>query len=191
MGISRNRCVFLDRDGVINLKLPEGRYVTRWEEFEFLPGVAEGIRALNQASWLVMLATNQRAVAKRLLTESELRQIHRNMLEELGRDGATVDAIYFCPHDVEDDCQCRKPKPGMILQAGREHQINLSASWMIGDSVMDVEAGKAAGCRTIWLKSRVPYPTASSQPDFVAVSIARATARILEGDKPFRSGNWK
>src|SRR5487761_1192269 len=130
MGISRNRCVFLDRDGVINLKLPEGRYVTRWEEFEFLPGVA-------------------------------------------------------------DDCQGRKPKPGMILQAGREHQINLSASWMIGDSVMDVEAGKAAGCRTIWLKSRVPYPTASSQPDFVAVSIARATARILEGDKPFRSGNWK
>lgn len=185
------KATFLDRDGVINRKMPQGQYVVRWDDFAFLPGVPEAIRAFNQDGWLVIVVTNQRAVAKKLLTEPELRQLHQNMVEALGRDGAMIDAIYYCPHDIEDNCECRKPKPGMILQAARDHEIQLSASWMVGDDLRDIQAGKAAGCKTIWLKSGFPILTTSFQPDFDAASMSGAAALILEGVNPFNSGNRK
>src|SRR5713226_6467880 len=147
------RAVFLDRDGVINRKAPEGRYVTRWEDFHVLPGVVEAITLLNRAGFFVIVVTNQRCIAKGLMTAAELEEMHQRMTALLARAGATIDAIYYCSHEVEESCKCRKPAPGMMLDAARSHGMDLPASWMIGDSDIDVEAGKNAGCKTARLLS--------------------------------------
>jgi D-glycero-D-manno-heptose 1,7-bisphosphate phosphatase len=143
------KAAFLDRDGVINQKAAvEGEYITRCEELKILPGVAEAIRLLHQAGFQVVVVTNQRCVAKGLLTETALGSMHRKLCDELEALGAPIDAVYYCPHDQEPPCACRKPKPGMLLAAATECKIDLTSSWMIGDSEKDIEAGKRAGCRT-------------------------------------------
>ena len=172
------RAVFLDRDGVINRKAAEGEYVTRWEDFQFLPGAAEAIALLNREGWSVIVISNQRCVAKGLLTTNELETIHRKMNAELGELGAKLDGIYYCPHDKIPPCSCRKPSPGMLLTAAEEHQVDLSASWMIGDSESDMEAGKRAGCRTIRIVSELPVENGSA--DILARSLSEASARILQ-----------
>jgi len=140
------RCaIFLDRDGVINEKMPDGQYVTRWEEFHFLPGVAEAIRAFNDMGFLVVVVTNQRGIAKGLYTEEDLEGIHRKMCEEIEQAGGRIDAIYYCPHDIHENCNCRKPRPGMILKAAEELGIDLTSSYLIGDSITDIQCGKEAG----------------------------------------------
>jgi D-glycero-D-manno-heptose 1,7-bisphosphate phosphatase len=181
-----NRAAFLDRDGVINRKLPEGQYVTRWEDFHLLPGAIEGIAQLNQAGLRVIVVTNQRCVAKGLLTETDLRKLHWQVSEHLRRAGATIDAIYYCPHEVRPSCDCRKPAPGMLLEAARLHGLDLAASWMIGDSDSDIQAGKNAGCRTARLakmqtEKEVDDGCATSgDADIVAVSFLDAIHQILE-----------
>jgi len=144
-----NKAAFLDRDGVINQKAPiEGEYITRWDELKILPGVAEAIILLRRAGFQVIVVSNQRCVAKGLLAEAELDSMHRKLCDELGALGATIDAVYYCPHDEEPPCSCRKPQPGMLFAAATERKIDLPSSWMIGDSEKDIEAGKRAGCRT-------------------------------------------
>ena len=172
-----NRAVFLDRDGVINRKAAEGDYVTRWEDFHFLSGVPQAIASLNQAGWKVIVISNQRCVAKGLLTVNELETIHRKMEAELASFGAKLDGIYYCPHDKNGGCACRKPSPGMLLKAAEEHQIDLSASWMVGDSESDTAAGKRAGCRTIRIASE--FPAEPESADAFARSLAEASERIL------------
>ena len=132
------KAAFLDRDGVINRKAPEGEYVTRWEDMEFLPGTREAIRLLNDAGFLVVVVSNQRCVAKGLITTEELESMHVRMCREFQAAGATIDAVYYCPHDYQPPCGCRKPQPGMLLDAARAHDVQLAASWMIGDSDHDV-----------------------------------------------------
>jgi D-glycero-D-manno-heptose 1,7-bisphosphate phosphatase len=171
------RAVFLDRDGVINRKAEEGEYITRWEEFHFLPEVAEGIALLNEAGWSVIVISNQRCVAKGLLSIAELESIHRRMRGELTAAGARLDAVYYCPHEKEPACNCRKPAPGMLLKAAKEHQIDLKLSWMIGDSDTDIEAGRRAGCKTALLAANVE--SASGKADLVVGSLAEASRRIL------------
>src|SRR5215831_20903126 len=112
--MAMKRAVFLDRDGVINRKVAEGAYVTRWEEFQFLPGVAQAISLLNRAGWSVIVISNQRCVAKGLLSIETLEAIHQRMREELLVGGAKLDGIYYCPHEKEESCDCRKPAPGML-----------------------------------------------------------------------------
>lgn len=143
------KAVFIDRDGVINRKMPEGDYVKSWEEFEFLPGIIEALRRLAEAGYAIFVVTNQRGISRGLMTEANLRDIHSRMEEELQRHGIILAGIYYCPHGYEDDCDCRKPKPGLLLRAAAEHGVDLSASVFIGDSEKDIEAGVAAGCRTI------------------------------------------
>lgn len=175
-----NKAVFLDRDGVINRKAPtEGGYVTSWEEMEILPGVAQAIECLNRAGFQVIVVTNQRAIAKGLITPEQLESIHERMCEYLASAGAKIDAIYYCPHELEPPCACRKPQPGMLLEATRAHDIDLAASWMIGDSEKDVEAGKRAGCRTVRLATD-PQATGTGA-DMVSSSLLAAIPRILAG----------
>lgn len=143
-----NRAAFLDRDGTLNRKLPGDQYVIRWEQVQFLPEVARAIALLNRAGFLVIVVSNQRCVAKRLISEEALEAIHRRMCAELAAEGAKVDAVYHCPHEEYPRCSCRKPAPGMLLAAARAHTIDLASSWMIGDSEVDVQAGRSAGCRT-------------------------------------------
>ena len=173
-----NRAVFLDRDGVINRRAREGEYITRWEDVQLLPGVAEAIAMLVREGFCVIVVTNQRCVAKALLTVSELESIHRQMCQELAAAGAVITEIYFCPHDYQPPCDCRKPAPGMLLTAAREHDIDLSASWMIGDSDIDVESGKRAGCRTARiLGSR---ETARCEADLFAQSLFDVAQQIVQ-----------
>ena len=181
------KATFLDRDGVINQKAPEGQYVTRWEDFYLLPGVIEGIAQLNRAGLSVIVVTNQRCVAKGLITEANLQKLHRQMSEYLAQAGATIDAIYYCPHELEPPCRCRKPAPGMLLDAARSHDLDLVASWMIGDSDIDIQAGKNAGCRTVRLLQRqeTGSETACSRAlpgdaDVVASSLLEAIRKILQ-----------
>lgn len=143
-----SRAVFLDRDGVINQRPPEGEYITRWEDFHILPGVAAGIALLNHAGFSVIVVTNQRCVAKGLMTEADLQKMHERMTDVLARAGAKIDATFYCPHEIEPHCDCRKPAPGMLLSSARLRGIDLRTSWMIGDSDNDVEAGVNAGCKT-------------------------------------------
>jgi D-glycero-D-manno-heptose 1,7-bisphosphate phosphatase len=141
--------VFLDRDGVINRKLPEGKYVTRWEELELLPGVAGAIAALNRSGCKVIVVTNQRGVALELMTAAEVESIHDRLRAELARESADLDAIYYCQHD-RDECDCRKPRTGMIEKAFRDFPGAAPGnSIFIGDSLSDMECGRAAGMATI------------------------------------------
>ena len=171
------KAVFLDRDGVINRKPPEGEYVTRWGELELLPGVAEAIAALVRAGFLVIVVSNQRCVAKGLLTVRELDSIHKCMRQKLATAGAVITEVYYCPHDTQPQCDCRKPAPGMLLTAARDHDVDLAGSWMVGDSDTDVEAGKKAGCRTARILKI--GETAASGADMFAQSLFDAVRQIL------------
>ena len=151
----KQKAVFLDRDGTINR--PDG-FITKPKQFELLPGVAEAIKKINKSGYLAIVVTNQPVIARGECSFSELQKIHNKMETELGKEGAYLDAIYYCPHHTDKgfagerieykcDCDCRKPKPGMLLQAAKDFNIDLSRSYMIGDSENDIEAGKRAGCR--------------------------------------------
>lgn len=143
------KAVFIDRDGVINQKPREGEYITSWGDFHILPGVAEAITLLKKEGYAVIVVTNQRCVAKGLLAIAELEEIHARMRESLARSAATLDGIYYCPHDYQSQCKCRKPAPGMLLEAAQALGLDLSSSWMVGDSDTDIQAGKKAGCKTV------------------------------------------
>lgn len=150
------RAVFLDRDGTIN---QEKDYLHRIEDFEFVPGAPEAIRLLNQGGLFVVVVTNQSGVGRGYYTEADVETLHRHIAAELASVGARVDAWLYCPHHPEGkgsyavSCSCRKPLPGMLLQAAAQYGIDLSASVMIGDKRADVEAGLAAGCRPILVRS--------------------------------------
>jgi len=172
------KAAFLDRDGVINRKAPEGQYVTRWEQMDFLPGTSEAIRLLNKAGYFVVIVSNQRCVAKGLITASDLESMHARMRRDFEAVGAKIDAIYYCPHEMQPPCACRKPEPGMLLDAARDHHLDLPASWMIGDSAHDVEAGRRVGCKTARLTSE--GNGGGDGADVIASSLLRATEKILE-----------
>jgi D-glycero-D-manno-heptose 1,7-bisphosphate phosphatase len=148
---SNLRTVFIDRDGVINRKMPEGHYVTRPDEFEILPGVPEAILALNQAGLLVLVVSNQRGIALGFYTTDDVTAIHKQLSSILAHYGAHIDGFYFCPHD-NNQCDCRKPGTGLFEQAMREFpSITPQTSIMIGDSLSDIEAGQALGMATIFI----------------------------------------
>lgn len=144
--------VFLDRDGVINRKAPEGQYIVCWSDVEILPGVEEAIAALNRSGRRVMVVSNQRGIALGLYTAADVDAIHSKLQEHLAGSGAHVDAFYFCPHD-EGECDCRKPGTGMFLQAFRDFpDANATNSVMIGDSISDIEAARRLGMRSIFVE---------------------------------------
>jgi D-glycero-D-manno-heptose 1,7-bisphosphate phosphatase len=143
--------VFLDRDGVLNKKMPEGRYVTAWDEFRILPGVPEAIRRLNQAGLRVVVISNQRGVALGLYTVADVDAIHAEFQSVLKSYGAHVDGFYFCPHD-EVGCNCRKPQTGLFDQAVASFPtITAATSVMVGDSLSDIQFGDRLGMLTIFI----------------------------------------
>lgn len=147
------RIIFLDRDGVINRKAPKAEYIKSWNEFEFLSGSIDAMKLLSLHRYKIFIITNQAGVSRGAITENDLKFIHSNMVDELEKNGVRIEGIYYCPHGWDDGCECRKPKPGMLFQAAREHGLDLSASIFIGDDERDLQAGKAAGCRTLLVDS--------------------------------------
>ncbi|MDD3228851.1 MAG: HAD family hydrolase [Oscillospiraceae bacterium] len=142
------KAVFLDRDGLINRKAAEHDYIKRWDEFSFLPNVPAAITKLNQAGYLVLIITNQRGIARGLMSAAALQSIHEKMCAELESWGAHIDGIYVCPHDI-GQCNCRKPDIGLFLQAECDFAIDKKNSWMVGDSQSDVDAGTNYGIKAI------------------------------------------
>lgn len=149
--LSDLRTVFLDRDGILNEKMSEGRYVTRVEEFRILTGVPDAIRRLNEAGLRVVVVTNQRGIARGLYTLADVEAIHSELQQTLARERAHIDGFFICPHD-EGECNCRKPLPGLFEQAVAKYpEIAATASVMIGDSPTDVEFGRRLGMKTIFI----------------------------------------
>lgn len=141
------KCVFFDRDGIVN-QSPGPGYVERWEDFHLLPEFVETLRIVTGLGFAAVIISNQRGVALGRMTAGTVDDIHRRLQAILEQHGLALLDILYCPHD-RDACDCRKPKPGMLLEAARRHNIDLAGSWMVGDSPGDAEAGKSAGCRTI------------------------------------------
>ena len=177
-----SKILFLDRDGVINKGIVNN-YVTRWEEFEFLPGVKEALGALCGIGYSVIVITNQQCIGKKIITESELQMIHEKMTLELVSSGVSVLDIFVCPHLRSDNCICRKPKPGMLLQAKDKYDIDLSKAIFIGDSASDIEAGRSAGTITFLISNsgklaEIDHP---ARPDKIFGSLAEAADYLLKG----------
>ena len=140
-----NKAAFLDRDGVIN---EEVNYLHEPDKVRIIPGVAGALRRLRENGFLIIVVTNQAGVARGMYQEHDIDLVHREIDAILARDGAKIDAYYYCPHHEKftGDCDCRKPAPGMLLQAGTDHNIDFAASFMAGDRLSDIDAGRAAGC---------------------------------------------
>jgi len=144
-----NRCVFFDRDGIVNASPGAGRYVLCWEDFHLLPEFVEALRVVRAHGYQAVIVTNQRAVARGLMSVAVLKAMHRRLRNLLlKRYSLDLLDVVYCPHDV-GECECRKPSPGMLQAMARKHGLDLAASWMVGDHETDIEAGQRAGCRTI------------------------------------------
>lgn len=145
----KNKCVFFDRDGIVNVSPGPGRYVTGWRKFRLIPEFTVCLRKVLNLGYQAAIVTNQRGVARGLMSRADLKDIHRRLRRMLRRQyGLDILDIAFCPHD-ENECACRKPQAGMFFALARKHALDLSRCWMVGDSETDVEAGRRAGCRTI------------------------------------------
>ena len=191
------KAVFLDRDGVINelIYYPEQGVVDSpftVEQLRLLPGVGVAINKFHEAGYKVILASNQPSIAKGYLSEETFDRIRRKMKDDLAKDGASLDGEYYCFHHPEakidrlkTNCECRKPKPGLLLQAAKEMDVDLSQSWMIGDGLTDVKAGKQAGCRTILLgrmKCELCHlmDEEDARPDVIPANLKEAAQRVSE-----------
>lgn len=180
--MKKQKAIFLDRDGTINKYVG---FLRNIDEFELLPGVSEAVKKINESGFLAIVVTNQPVISRGEVTVSELQMIHNKMETLLGDEGAYLDAIYYCPHHprcgypgeikaLKIDCECRKPKPGMLFTAAEDYNIDLSQSWMIGDGENDVKAGKAAGCRTALIG------TERHDQDVTAISLLQAVKQIIK-----------
>ncbi len=139
--------VFLDRDGVINVNRPD--HVKSWAEFEFLPGALEALARLAALNRPVIVVTNQAIVNRGMVPQPVVDEINCRMAAEIVRAGGRIDAVVYCPHRPEEACRCRKPQPGLLLEAARRYRLDLRRSVLVGDALTDIAAGQAAGCRTI------------------------------------------
>lgn len=178
--------VFLDRDGTINL---EKDYLYKTEDFEFVPGAAEAIHALKEAGYLVVVVTNQSGVARGYFTMADVLHLHEHIQSALNKFNTAIDAFYICPHHPErglgdflQNCDCRKGQPGMLLQAARDCNIDLSSSYMVGDKLADIEAGESAGCTPIMVLTGYGQTDAkklTKQRALVCDDLTEAVAYIL------------
>lgn len=186
-----NQAVFLDRDGTINKDVG---YLSDPEKLNLLPRVAETIKMLNGAGFKVIIVSNQSGVARGFFSEEVVNEINTKLERELLKKEAFVDGTYFCPHHPEigtppyrKNCNCRKPKPGLLLQAAKDHEIELSRSYTVGDEIKDIEAGVRAGCKTVLVltgKERdMPKRDWNVRPDYIAKNLHDAACWILSKEK--------
>lgn len=174
------RAIFLDRDGTLN---EDAGYVHRRKDWRWLPGSLSALERLAGAGFLLVVASNQSGIARGLFSEDDVRRLHRSLDRELSRRGIRLAGWYCCPHlpEISGPCPCRKPAPGLLLQAASELDIDLGASWMVGDRWRDAEAGCAAGCQTVLLASAPPEELAMAQGAGVRIvpDLAGAAELIL------------
>jgi histidinol-phosphate phosphatase family protein len=177
--------IFLDRDGVINENRAD--YVKSWQEFRFLAGSREAIARLTQAGHRIVVCTNQAAIARGQVSRETVEDIHQRMLASIAEYGGMIEKVYYCPHGKDENCICRKPRPGMLLCAQKELNINMHDAIFIGDSITDVQAGLAAGVQTMLVLTglgieqfRVHHHEANG-PFRIALNLRHASESILQG----------
>jgi len=174
------RWVFLDRDGTLNVKPPDGEYIERPEALELLPGAAEAVRTLNRAGLWTGVVTNQRGVALGRMSIEDLNAVHERLKHMLGLEGAFVDAIYACPHHI-GECECRKPHPGLLLKAQSEHtELDFARAAIVGDSASDVQAGRRLGLTTVLISQGEGDRLAAHVADYEVADLVQA-ANVLIG----------
>lgn len=180
--------VFLDRDGVISIFTPND-YVKNWEEFEFIPGAVEGLKTLCNNNYRLVIISNQAGVNKGLFTKESLDRLTEKMLETLKKQGIEIAKIYYCLHTPEENCECRKPRPGFFYKVQEElGNIDLKDTFFVGDSEIDVQAGKAAGTKTILVlsgKTKSAEETKSwpVKPDYIVKNLTQAVTIITGEEK--------
>jgi len=152
----RAKTVILDRDGVLNRKPHLAEYVRRWQEFEWLPGARTALRLLHHSGYRVVIVSNQAGIARDVMTETDLAAIHRRMTEKVASAGGKIEAIYYCPHDWDADCECRKPKPRMLFQTQHDLNLDLTRTFFVGDDERDGEAADRAGCLFVQISEERP-----------------------------------
>jgi histidinol-phosphate phosphatase family protein len=178
------KVVFLDRDGTINKDSPD--HIKAWDEFHFFPNSKEGIKLLNDNGFRIIIITNQSVIARGMVTREELDIIHNKLLDELKEYGCKIQGIYYCPHHPDDGCNCRKPNPGLLLKAAEENDIDTSKCYMVGDRMMDVEAGKKVKCKTILISSGLginEINKINKKPDYIAEDLLDASKWIVKNYK--------
>lgn len=180
--MARSAAVFVDRDDTLMVDV---EYCADPALVQLIPGAAEGLRALRKAGYSVVVVTNQSGIGRGYFDIETLDRVNNRLRDELRREGADYDALYYCPHTPEEDCLCRKPKPGLLLKAASELDIDLPASYTLGDRDLDVEAGKAAGTRTV-LVSKTHHQGSSGSgllADSVVANLVDAAKLILSRSK--------
>ena len=165
--MEQHQAVFLDRDGTI---IEDTGYLSDPRSVRFLPGAPEALARFQKAGYLLVIISNQSGIGRGWITESQYGQVQRRLLEKLAQQEVFLAGSYYCPHSPEANCACRKPRPDLLRQAACELRIDLRRSWMIGDKPSDIDAGAAAGCRTIWLQQQSQEPINSVSdivPDYI------------------------
>lgn len=191
--------VFLDRDGVVNREV---QYLSHPDQIELIRGAAEAVRRLNEAKYLVIVVTNQAGIARGYFTHVDLALVHRKLQSMLVPWDAHIDEFYCCPHhptagvgQYRIECNCRKPNPGLLFQAARDFDLDLSQCYMIGDKVSDIQAGWRAGCVNLLVltgygaRARLQFDALPFKPDFVAADLLSAVEWILERESVETRGN--
>lgn len=179
------KAVFLDRDGVIN---QEKGYVHKIENFHFFPYTFRALKKIPQ-EYKKIVITNQSGISRGMYTQADFEKLNKWMLSELEKNDIKIDKVYFCSHHPDDNCSCRKPKPGLIAQAQNEFDLDLKNSWLIGDKTSDILAGKNAGCKTILVKSGFAGKDGlfMVKPDYEVLDLEKAVKIIEKSNKPKES----
>ncbi|MCW8131897.1 MAG: HAD family hydrolase [Planctomycetota bacterium] len=174
----KHKAVFLDRDGVINVFPGDGKFVLHYNEFIFMPQVAENLARLRAAGFLLVLVTNQSGVGRGLMKLEALHEIHDRMQDLLA--ASKLDGIYYCPHHPDERCRCRKPSPWMIERAAEDLQIDCARSFLVGDSGRDIEMGRAAGLRTALCRENLPPSIEAMEPRYRPEKLFKALAPAVD-----------
>lgn len=178
------RAVFLDRDGTINIDVG---YLSDPGELVFIRGAKEGVRLLKDSGFSVFIVTNQSGVGRRYFSLKKLNAVNDRLLSEFVKGGINIDGIFFCPHHPREKCRCRKPKPKMVNDIARQHDINLEKSYFVGDKLIDVQTGKNAGCKTVLINSgtnpHIEDEEDWTQPDFIAKDLYSAAKWVIKNQK--------
>lgn len=174
------KAVFLDRDGTININEPE--YVHKIKDFKFISEVIFALRKLSKTGYKIIIITNQSGIARGYYNEKDLKILHNWMVSEFKKKDVRIDGIYYCPHGPDDNCSCRKPKPGMLLKAGKDFDLNLSKSWFIGDGSVDIIAGREANLKTIKIGKKMDEKY-KLEPNYYAKNLLEAINIILNNGK--------
>ena len=177
---SNRPAIFLDRDGVINANRSD--YVKSWDEFVFLPGALSAIRSLSDSKYAIVIVSNQSAIGRGLMSQAAVDNINNRMVDMIYALGGRVDGIYYCPHRPDEECDCRKPRPGLFLKAAQNLDLDLGRSIVVGDAVSDIEAGVGVGCRPIFvLPGRGPEELAKFKANgYDSIIVVKELAQVVE-----------